>query len=291
VLPTGLAAFTESGTYAPTYLIGAWKGTAGEPHLFLCDGYAASAEAVQAASLAPMLNLDASLAVFTSHFDLPYHREQHVMGLDPDAPDFKARLEAVLGREANEAAVQEYDRVIREGLDAGLNLRKTTLEVDDFFPEKEWEVLAVSGYMRPDPYSGAPGVEEVGQGTYRVTVRLATPRGDKRTTFTLRLMENLQQSTLVFKPLLNRFLGGEDYVSRPVKISDSGRIRNELQTLCIEALEFLDARTIRVHFDRIPPDVIPPDRQKKLLEVLQWYKKRHPIWFSWMEVVEPGAGI
>jgi len=187
--------------------------------------------------------------------------------------------------------VQEYDRVIREGLDAGLNLRKTTLEVDDFFPEKEWEVLAVSGYMRPDPYSGAPGVEEVGQGTYRVTVRLATPRGDKRTTFTLRLMENLQQSTLVFKPLLNRFLGGEDYVSRPVKISDSGRIRNELQTLCIEALEFLDARTIRVHFDRIPPDVIPPDRQKKLLEVLQWYKKRHPIWFSWMEVVEPGAGI
>ena len=287
VLPTGLAAFTESGTYAPTYLIGAWKGTAGEPHLFLCDGYAASAEAVQAASLAPMLNLDASLAVFTSHFDLPYHREQHVMGLDPDAPDFKARLEAVLGREANEAAVQEYDRVIREGLDAGLNLRKTTLEVDDFFPEKEWEVLAVSGYMRPDPYSGAPGVEEVGQGTYRVTVRLATPRGDKRTTFTLRLMENLEQSRLVFTPLLNRFLGGEDYVSRPVRISDSGRIRNELQTLCIEALEFFDARTIRVHFDRIPPEVIQPEKQRKLLEVLQWYKKRHPIWFAWMEVVEP----
>jgi len=286
-LPTGLAAFTESGTYAPTYLIGTWKGTAGEPHLFLCDGYAASAEAVQAASLAPMLNLDASLAVFTSRFDLPYHKEQHVMGLDPDAPDFKVRLEAVLGREADAAAVQEYDRVIREGLDAGLDLRKTTLEVDDFFPEKKWQVLAVSGYMRPDPYSGAHGVEQVEPGTYRVTVRLATARGDKRTTFTLRLMENLEQSRLVFNPLLNRFLAGEDYVNRPVKISDSGRIRNELQTLCIEALEFLDARTIRVHFDRIPPEVIPPDKQKKLLEVLRWYKKRHPIWFSWMEVVEP----
>jgi hypothetical protein len=159
--------------------------------------------------------------------------------------------------------------------------------VDDFFPEKDWEVLAVSGYMRPDPYSGAPGVEEVEPGTYRVTVRLATPRGDKRTTFTLRLMENLEQSRLVFTPLLNRFLGGEDYVSRPVRISDSGRIRNELQTLCIEALEFFDARTIRVHFDRIPPEVIQPEKQRKLLEVLQWYKKRHPIWFAWMEVVEP----
>ena len=79
--------------------------------------------------------------------------------------------------------------------------------------------------------------------------------------------------------------------NRPVKISDSGRIRNELQTLCIEALEFVDSAMIRIHFDRIPPEVIPPEKQKKLLEVLRWYKKRHPIWFSCMEIVEPAAEI
>ena len=71
-----------------------------------------------------------------------------------------------------------------------------------------------------------------------------------------------------------------------MKISDSGRIRNELQTLCAEALEFVDSPTIRVHFDRIPPEVIPYDKQRTLLEVLRWYKTRHPLWFSWMELVE-----
>ncbi len=131
----------------------------------------------------------------------------------------------------------------------------------DFFPEKKWDVLAVSGYMCPDPYSGAPGVEEVEPGLYRVTVRLAGKRGDKRITFTLRLGETLEQSWLVFNPLLNRFMGGEDYEHRPVRISDSGRIRNELQTLCSEALEFPQQDHIRVHFDRIPPEVIhPPPR-------------------------------
>jgi len=24
--------------------------------------------------------------------------------------------------------------------------------------------------------------------------------------------------------------------------------------------------------------------------VLRWYKKRHPLWFSWMELVEAGTG-
>ena len=73
-----------------------------------------------------------------------------------------------------------------------------------------------------------------------------------------------------------------------MKISDSGRIRNELQTLCAEALEFVDSRTIRLHFDRIPPEVIPLDKQRTLLEVLRWYKKRHPLWFSWLELAEVG---
>jgi hypothetical protein len=177
--------------------------------------------------------------------------------------------------------------MIREAADAGLLPGRLTLCADDFFPEKQWEVLAVSGYMRPDPYSGAHGVEEVGPGTYRVTVRLASGHGDKRVTFTLRLSETMTESRLVFSPLLNRFLAGEPFETRPVRISDSGRIRNELQTLCAEALEFVNSHSIRLHFDRIPPEVIPCDKQKTLLEVLRWYKKRHPIWFSWIELMEP----
>jgi hypothetical protein len=289
-LPTGVKAFTESGTYAPTYLVGPYRDQAGETHLFCCDGYAASAEAVQAASLAPMLGLEAFLSVFTSRFGLPYEREQQIMGLDPGAPDFQRRLQQVVGQVLDSKAVDDYAHMIREGIEAGLTLDKRTLVADDFFPEKSWEVLAVSGYMCPDPYSGAPGVEQVAAGVYRVAVRLASARGDKRIIFTLRLMETFEQSRLVFSPLLNRFLAGENYEMRPVKISDSGRIRNELQTLCAEALEFANGR-IRVHFDRIPPEVIPAEKQVKLLDVLRWYKSRHPIWFSWLEIAESAVGV
>ena len=287
VLPNGLGVFTESGTYAPTYAIRTWKDAAGEEHLFFCDGYAASAEAAQAASLAPMLDLDASLALFTSRFDLPYDKEQFVMGLDPDGADFRACLERLTGAPTDGAALEHYRGMIDDGRDAGFDSAKPTLSADDLFPEKKWEVLAVSGFMGPDPYSGAPGVEQVKQGTYRATVRLATASGEKRVTFTLRLMESFEQSRLVFNPLLNRFLSGEDYENRPVKISDSGRIRNELQTLCAGALEFRNSDVIRVCFDRIPPEVITYGKQRKLLEVIRWYKRRHPIWFSWLEIGEP----
>ena len=283
---SGLPCFTESGTYAPTFSVGSWRDANGEQHVFICDGYAASAEAVQSASLAPMLGLDVSMATFTSKFDLPYDREQDVMRLDPLAPGFRARLEQLAGAPLDDAVVDDYRRMIREADEAGLLPGRLTLCADDFFPEKQWEVLAVSGYMRPDPYSGAPGVEEVRPGVYRVTVRLASAHGDKRVTFTLRLAETMEQSRLVFSPLLNRFLAGEAFETRPVKISDSGRIRNELQTLCAEALEFVNSHDIRLHFDRIPPEVISPEKQKTLLEVLRWYKKRHPLWFSWMELVQ-----
>jgi hypothetical protein len=288
VLPTGMTAFGESGTYAPTYQIGAYE-QGGARHLFLCDGYAASAEAIQAASLAPMLGLVAYVSPFTSTFEAPYDRERLVMGLDPRAADFPARLAQSLGREVEPATACRFREMIEDARQAGIPVHKSSIEADDFFPEKKWDVLAVSGYMCPDPYSGAPGVEEVGKGLYRVTVRLAGSRGDKRITFTLRLGETLQQSWLVFNPLLSRFMGGEDYEHRPVRISDSGRIRNELQTLCSEALEFPQQDHIRVHFDRIPADVIRPEAQAKLLQILRWYKKHHPIWFSWLEISPPKA--
>jgi len=281
-----IAAFTESGTYAPTYAIGTWQAEDGQTNLFFLDGYAASAEAIQAASLAPLLNLSALLSIFTSTFDLPYNKEQHIMALDPTSPDFRTQLESYMGKTVDNTTLQHYRKMIREGFEAGVPLHKQSLNADDFFPEKSWEVLAISGYMRPDPYSGAPGVEEIRPGLYRVTVRTGGSQGDKRITFTMRLMESFEQSRLVFNPLLNRFIAGEDFQHRPVKISDSGRIRNELQTLCSEALDFLGDERIRIHFDRIPAEVIPSDKQLKLLEILRWYKANHPLWFSWLEISE-----
>jgi len=288
MLPSGMPAFTESGTYAPTYLVGSWDQD-DRTHVFLCDGYAASAEAMQAASLAPLLDLDASLVTFSSRFKLPYSREQHVMRLDPEMRSFPKRLAEVVGAEVSRAEVEEYRRMIREARDAGIPLDKRVIRADDFFPEKHWDVLALVGHMCPDPYTGALGVEDVGNNTCLVTVRLSTPRSEKRITFTLRQMERPEVGRLVFNPLLARFFYGEDFATRAVKISDSGRIRNELQTLCSEALEYTENRKIRLYFDRILPEVISLADQQVLLEALRWYKEHHPIWFAWLELVPPGA--
>jgi len=287
-LPNGKSVFTESGTYAPTYNVETWTDSEGQTHLFIVDGYAASAETMQAASLANILGIRSFITVFTSKFELPYDKEQYITALNPEAPDFKKQLEAIIGAEVKDETAKKYKEMIHEALDAGIPIKKQTIEADDFFPEKNWEVLAVLGYMLPDPYSGFPGVEitDKEKNIYRVTVRLVGSHGDKKLTFSLRLQEKPEASRLVFNPLLNRFMAGEDYPNRPVRISDSGRIRNELQTLCSEALEFLPEERIRIHFDRIQPDVIPMEKQAKLLEILNWYKTNHPIWFSWLTIVE-----
>jgi hypothetical protein len=209
------------------------------------------------------------------------------MTLDPEAEDFPARLSALLGKPVDKKTAGDHRAMIRQAVDAGIPLHKTSIEADDFFPEKEWDVLAVTGYMNPDPYTGAPGVEMLAEDSYRVKVRLSSRRGEKLITMTLKLQEPIAQSRFIFNPLLTRFLAGEDYETRPVRISDSGRIRNELQTLCSEALEFRKNGTICVHFARIPTDVISRDNQIKLRNILSWYKKNHPIWFTWLEIVPP----
>ena len=163
-------------------------------------------------------------------------------------------------------------------------LGRPVVRANDFFPEKHFQVLAACGYMCPDPYTGAESVQRVGEQMFRTTVRLAGERGQKVVTFTFRLMEEGHRARLVFRPLLVRFFNGEDHKTRPVRISDSGRIRNELQTLCSEALEY-DHQTIRVHFEGIRPGVISEAHKRKLFEVLCWYKQEHPVWFAWLEVV------
>jgi hypothetical protein len=283
-LPSGEKAFTESGTYAPTYLVGTWEDENKETHLFIADGYAASAEAFQAASLYPSLDLDASLSIFSSKFKLPHNREPEIMHLDPVADDFSGRLCELFGESLDEKTIHGYKNDILQAKNAGIPLGKRSLTADDFMPEKQWDVMALTGYMLPEPYTGAPGVEEVSENTYQVSVRLATPKGDKLTTFKMRSLKSFEESRLVFKPLLNRFFSGENFKERAVKISDSGRIRNELQTLCSVALEYFGTNGVRLFFDKIPNEVIPSESQAILREVLEWYKQNHPMWFEWLEL-------
>ena len=116
-----------------------------------------------------------------------------------------------------------------------------------------------------------------------VTARLTTRRATAKIKCTIRLMEDMEESRLIFNPLLVRFTLGEDYKSRPVTISDSGRIRNELQTMMSQALEYR-GDVIRVHFDRIDEDVIPTKTLASYREILKWYKQNHAYWFRWLEL-------
>jgi hypothetical protein len=288
ILPTGYSPFTDSGTYAPTFAVKTWKDENNEIHLFLVDGYAASAEAIQAASLSSILNLDVSLAVLSSKFQLRYDKDAASMKLDPEAKDFATRLKQEIFTDdikddVRDELVEIYRNSICEARDAGIPLKKKTIAADDLIAEKKWQTLATAGYMLPDPYTGAPGVTQVSEDTYEVMVRMTSEKGDKQITFSLRLLEPFDQSKLVFTPLLNRFLKGEDFLTRAVKISDSGRIRNELQTLVTDALEHSHNKVI-LRFGKISKATICQEEQIALRKILDWYKKNYPIWFEWLEL-------
>jgi hypothetical protein len=282
--PSGVEVFTDSGTYAPTFLVGSWKDAAGAPHVFLCDGYAATAEAVQAASLSEVLDVDVSMAPFSPSFDLPCRSEAKIMQLDPAAPDFAARLAELFGvKELEAGKVKTYVEAIEEARASNMPMGRRALHADDFSPVKDWRVLASIGYMCDDPYTGIRGVQKVSEGVYRVTTRLATRQASSVITFTFRLMEPLEQARHVFSPLLVRFASGVDHTRRAVKISDSGRIRNELQTMLSQALEY-DGDVVRVHFDRVDEKVMPREKQLAIRRVLDWYRANHPVWFEWLEI-------
>jgi hypothetical protein len=281
---TGQPVFTESGTYAPIFQVGTFARDDGATHLFLCDGYAASAEAMQASSLDPILDLSTSMCLFSSHFKASIEREQQIIHLDPDSNEFESRLATTLETELAPDLVKAYRTSLRSAREALMPVDRRTITADDFFPLKEWRVLALDGYMLPDPYSGADGVEQVSEDRYRVTTRAATRSGVVDVTLDLQLMEPFEQMRMVFSPLLDRFYSGQDYRDRAVKISDSGRIRNELQTLCSEAIEYLPDDHMLVRFDLIDDSVLPRDKRELIREVLDWYKANHPIWFGWLEM-------
>lgn len=279
---SGMGAFTSSGTYAPTYRVGAFTDSEGCPHVLLCDGYAASAEAMQAASLDPILGTHTSLCLFSSKFDTQWNRERLIMSLDPAADDLPDRLSEILEREVSAAETDAYREILENARTAGLPVEERTFSADTLFPEKRWRVLALAAAMLPDPYTGLPGVERVDGDTYRVTTRAACRGRILDVTLTLRMMEPLNEMQFVFSPLLDRFYAGQDHTTRSVKISDSGRIRNELQTLASEALEYLPGDRIRVRLDKVDDAVLPPDKKELIERVLHWYKRQHPTWFEWL---------
>jgi len=281
---TGVPAFVDSGTYAPSFRVGTWSDDEGRLHLFLCDGYAATAEAMQAASLDPVLRLQTSMALFSSRFEVPWDREARLMRLDPHAEDFEQRLGELFGGDVDDGRVATYRRIIDEARLAEMPVGRRVLTVDDLFPNKRWRVLALASYMLPDPYTGATGITQVQPGVYRVTTHAATRHGIMEVALTLRLMEPPSEMRMVFSPLLDRFYAGQDHTNRPVKISDSGRIRNELQTLASEAIEYLSDDRMRVHFERIDDAVMPADKKRLIQEVLTWYKQHHPVWFRWLDL-------
>jgi len=144
-------------------------------------------------------------------------------------------------------------------------------------------VLSVASCMCADPYTGMPGVEEVGENSYRVTTRVSTRQRMVDVALTLRATQTREEMRMSFSPLLDRFYAGQDYTQRPVRISDSGRIRNELQTLCAPAIEYLPSERMVVHLDRLDDHVMPSDKKALIREVLSWYRKNHPVWFGWLE--------
>lgn len=283
--PTGLPVFCDSGTYAPTHLVKSWTDDKGEQHVFLVDGYAATAEAMQAGSLSEVLDVDSTMTVLSPTFDLPHDKEYELMRLAAEGDDFETRVAGVLGHEAaTTEVVKHYRESIEDAQRSNVPLQKRALRPVDLVPSKDWCVLACTGAICDDPYTGMKGVEDLGGGRYRVTTMLATHAARSEITFTLRLMESLEQAKLVFSPLLVRFMSGADWQSRPVKVSDAGRIRNELQTLISQALEYVGGDKIRVHFDRIDEKVLPKESQEVIRQVLHWYKANHPVWFSWLEL-------
>ena len=170
----GIEVFTDSGTYAPTFLVGSWKDASQATHVFLCDGYAATAEAMQAASLSEVLDVIATMAALSPSFELPCMDEAKAMLLDPDAPSFGERLGALFGKPPEQATVQEYADAIRDARATNLPLGGRVIRADDLMPNKDWGVLASIGYMCDDPYTGVKGVTQVRDGVYRVSTRLAT---------------------------------------------------------------------------------------------------------------------
>lgn len=164
MLPNGWAPFTDSGTYAPTLTIGDWQDEHNATHLFIVDGYAASAEAIQAASLAPILGLSASLAVLSSRFRFTAPLDAAAMKLDPDSDTFADQLRDLVNEpDLDLDTVQGYKDTILAGQKAGIPLNSRTITANDLISEKNGRPWPVPGICCPIPTPGP-------RGSHRLTI-------------------------------------------------------------------------------------------------------------------------
>ena len=251
-LPSGMAAFVDSGSYAPTYQVGARKDKDGQWHVFVCDGYSGSAEAMQAASLAPVMGLEASLSVFTSKFLLPWHQELSVMQIDPEAAGVRGQAGPAVGGRPRCRGHRGLPRGdTRGGEMPGFRSTDPWFAPTTSFPSAAGGCLPRAVTCVPIPIRARPKWRRWAIRPTRSRSRSRPARAAKRSSSPFATSRPTIALGSSSTPLLTRFLAGEDFRSRPVRISDSGRIRNELQTLCSEALDY-EGSTIRVHFGRDP---------------------------------------
>ncbi len=86
------------------------------------------------------------------------------MTLDPDAPDFARRLRARCSAGGSVEAGQGRSRTRRRSARRAASQRADRdgpcSAPDDFLPEKNWRVLASTGYICDDPYTGTAGVTQ-----------------------------------------------------------------------------------------------------------------------------------
>ena len=249
-----------------------------DTHVFLCDGYAATAEAMQAASLvrgARRRRIDGALLAAAS--SCPCERRGPAHAARPRRARLRAAARERVRRAGRRrgAGRSSYAEAIREadGLQRAARASRV-LRADDFLPEKNWRRArvrpATCATTRTPARAGVDAASPTS--VYRVTTRLATreassphhvhvpaawSRSSRRATSSARC------SSASCRAWTTR--------RAPVKISDSGRIRNELQTMFSQALEH-DGDRIRVHFDRIDEKVMPKESQRAIRDVLEWYK-------------------
>jgi hypothetical protein len=285
-LPSGMPAFADSGTYAPIYRVGVFSDSAGNDHIFLVDGYAASAEAVQAATLDSALKLRTSLCLFSAQFRLPCLREGRVMSLDPQMPDFDQTLCRIAEEDIPESVVESYRDALHNLRGTGLPMGCPAFSACDLFRGRRFRSVAISSAIRTDPYSGMPGVETIDpeSSRFRVTTRLADENGVRNVAFTFRLAKSVEASRPLFCPLLARLCAGEYVEFDDAAESLAGRIRDELEMIYYEAMELTRDGGLKVDLSRIDDRALPLAKRQSLEEILGGYKRDLPVAFRWLEL-------
>ncbi len=286
LLPTGLPAFTESGSYAPCRTVSDWIDETGELHCFLVDGYSGSAEAIQTGTLDKVRDQFTSLCQFSPDFRFGADQEAQIMHLNPDQPNFETELKAVVDGITHDE-IKAHAQTLRMARLANLPPAQEALRANDYFEDGEYKVFATDAAISTDNYTGRQGVELVDAErlTYCVTNRLDGLDGERVEKLYFRLTGSLEEFRRSSMGLLEQVCNGEDYQHRAAPHSDAGRIRHELQMMYFEALKPLEGSDVRVDFDLIDDRALTPQKKEKLKSVLEWNIKHFPQHYGWLELV------